>query len=229
MTPFDFQPRTRVIFGPGALSQLGELAKTLGFRKTLLVADTGVVQAGYVAAAVSALEAAGITAIPFHDFGPNPDSAMVEAGRAFAAPLGVDSMIGLGGGSSLDCAKGINFLVTNGGTMSEYRGYGKARTPLLPMIGVPTTAGTGSEAQSYAVISDSATHMKMACGDPSAAVKIAILDPDLTMSAPGRVTAMAGYDAIAHAVETWVTPAGRRSRIRSRVVPGIFSARRSDA
>ncbi len=73
------------------------------------------------------------------------------------------------------------------------------------MIGVPTTAGTGSEAQSYAVISDASTHMKMACGDPSAAVKIAILDPDLTMSAPGRVTAMAGYDAIAHAVETWVT------------------------
>ena len=89
--------------------------------------------------------------------------------------------------------------------MADYQGYGKTRTPLLPMIGVPTTAGTGSEAQSYAVISDASTHMKMACGDPSAAVKIAILDPDLTMSAPGSVTAMAGYDAIAHAVETWVT------------------------
>ena len=130
---------------------------------------------------------------------------MVETGRAFAAPLGIDSLIGLGGGSSLDCAKGINFLLTNGGTMAEYRGYGKAKTPLLPMIGVPTTAGTGSEAQTYAVISDASTHMKMACGDPSAAVRIAILDPDLTMTAPGRVTAMAGYDAIAHAVETWVT------------------------
>ena len=130
---------------------------------------------------------------------------MVEAGRAFAAPLGIDSLIGLGGGSSLDCAKGINFLLTNGGTMAEYRGYGKTKTPLLPMIGVPTTAGTGSEAQSYAVISDASTHMKMACGDPSAAVRIAILDPELTMSAPSRVTAMAGYDAIAHAVETWVT------------------------
>ena len=205
MIPFDFQPRTRVIFGAGALSRIGALAKELGFRRTLLAADTGVVHAGYVAAAVGALEAAGITTIPFHEFGQNPDSAMVEAGRAFAAPLGVDSMIGLGGGSSLDCAKGINFLLTNGGTMSDYRGYGKARTPLLPMIGVPTTAGTGSEAQSYAVISDSVTHMKMACGDPSAAVKIAILDPDLTMSAPRGVTAMAGYDAIAHAVETWVT------------------------
>ena len=95
---------------------------------------------------------------------------MVDAGRAFAAPLGVDSIVGLGGGSSLDCAKGINFLLTNGGTMADYRGYGKATTPLLPMIGVPTTAGTGSEAQSYAVIADAATHMKMACGDPSRGV-----------------------------------------------------------
>jgi alcohol dehydrogenase len=205
MTSFDFHPRTRVLFGAGALSRVGGLAKELGFRRTLMVADGGVVQAGYVGAAIGALEAAGIEAVPFHDFGQNPDSAMVEAGRVFCATLGIDSMIGLGGGSSLDCAKGINFLLTNGGQMADYRGYGKARTPLLPMIGIPTTAGTGSEAQSYAVISDAATHMKMACGDPSAAVKIAILDPDLTMSAPGRVTAMAGYDAIAHAVETWVT------------------------
>jgi alcohol dehydrogenase len=205
MTSFDFQPRTRVVFGSGTLARIGSFAKELGFRRTLLVADAGVVQAGYVTAAADALASAGIEATPFHDFGQNPDSAMVENGRVFAAPLGLDSIIGLGGGSSLDCAKGINFLLTNGGKMADYRGYGKATTPLLPMIGIPTTAGTGSEAQSYAVISDGSTHMKMACGDPSAAVKIAILDPDLTMSAPRTVTAMAGYDAIAHAVETWVT------------------------
>jgi alcohol dehydrogenase len=205
MTSFDFQPRTRVIFGAGTFSRVGELAKALGFRRTLVVADAGVVRAGYAAQAIGALEAYGISAVPFHDFGQNPDSAMVESGRAFAAPLGIDSLIGLGGGSSLDCAKGINFLLTNGGSMADYRGYGGVRTPLLPMIGIPTTAGTGSEAQSYAVISDAATHMKMACGDPSAAVRIAILDPELTASAPARVTAMAGYDAVAHAVETWVT------------------------
>ena len=205
MTSFDFQPRTRVVFGSGTLARIGSLAKELGFRRTLLVADAGVMQAGYVAAAADALASAGIEATLFHDFGQNPDSAMIENGRVFAAPLGLDSIIGLGGGSSLDCAKGINFLLTNGGKMADYRGYGKAAKLLLPMIGIPTTAGTGSEAQSYAVISDASTHLKMACGDPSAAVKIAILDPDLTMSAPRRVTAMAGYDAIAHAVETWVT------------------------
>ena len=202
---FDFQPRTRLVFGAGVLARLGDLAHDLGFRRTLLVADRGVADAGYVDTAVRLLRAADIEAIPFHDFGQNPDSAMVDAGRAFAAPHRVDSLIGLGGGSSLDCAKGINFLLTNGGSMADYRGYGKATTPLLPMIGVPTTAGTGSEAQSYAVISDATTHMKMACGDPSAAVKVAILDPELTLSAPRGVTAMAGYDAIAHAVETWVT------------------------
>jgi len=205
MIPFDFVLRTRAIFGAGTFRQLGETARSLGFTRTLLVADAGVRDAGYVARAITQLEAAGVTAVPFHDFGENPDSVMVETGRAFAAPLGIDSLIGLGGGSSLDCAKGINFLLTNGGTMADYRGYAKVRSPLLPMIGVPTTAGTGSEAQSYAVISDAATHMKMACGDPSAAVKVAILDPELTLTAPRGVTATSGFDAIAHAIETAVT------------------------
>jgi len=205
MVPFDFQLRTRVVFGQGSLERLGSLARELGFHRTLLVADAGVARAGHAAEAIRLLEAAGVEAAPFHDFGQNPDSAMVESGCRFAEPLRVDSIVGLGGGSSLDCAKGINFLLTNGGSMADYRGYGHAGTPLLPMIGVPTTAGTGSEAQSYAVIADSATHMKMACGDPSAAMRIALLDPELTVTAPRHVTAMAGFDAIAHAVETAVT------------------------
>jgi alcohol dehydrogenase len=205
MDSFDFQPRTRVVFGPGALRRLGQLAREIGFRRTLLVADGGVVDAGHAARVQQLLASAGIDVSLFRDFGPNPDSAMVEAGRAAAAPFDPDSIVGLGGGSSLDCARGINFLVTNGGTMADYRGYGKARRPLLPSIAVPTTAGTGSEAQSYAVISDAATHMKMACGDPSAAARIALLDPELTLSAPRHVAAMAGFDAIAHAVETTAT------------------------
>jgi alcohol dehydrogenase len=205
MVPFEFHPRIRIVFGHRSLLRLGALARELGFTRTLLVADQGVVDAGHAATALRVLEAAGVEATIYGSFGVNPDSAMVEAGRAFAAPLKVDSIIGLGGGSSLDAAKGINFLLTNGGSIADYRGYGKAATPLLPMIGVPTTAGTGSEAQSYAVIADAATHMKMACGDPSAAVRIAILDPELSMTAPRHVTAMAGFDAIAHAVETAVT------------------------
>jgi alcohol dehydrogenase len=205
MVPFDFQPRTRVVFGPGSLARAGQLARDLGFHRTLVVADPGIREAGHTSRLLDVLTAAGIDPFLFDSFGVNPDSAMVAAGAAFAGPLNVDSAIGLGGGSSLDCAKGINFVLRNGGSMADYRGYGKAAIPLLPMIGIPTTAGTGSEAQSYAVIADSATHMKMACGDPSAAMRIAILDPDLTLTAPRHVTAMAGFDAIAHAVETSVS------------------------
>jgi alcohol dehydrogenase class IV len=205
MVSFDWRPRIRVVFGQGTFTRLGELARELGLRRALLVADRGIRDAGFVGEAMRLLGAEAIDAMPFDQFEANPDSALVETGRAFAAPLDVDSIIGLGGGSSLDCAKGINFLLTNGGTISDYRGYGKPRRPLLPMIGIPTTAGTGSEAQSYAVISDVVTHMKMACGDPSAAVRVAILDPELTRTAPRHVTAMAGFDAIAHAVETAVT------------------------
>jgi alcohol dehydrogenase len=205
MEPFDVRPHPRIVFGVGSLSSLGALAHGLGFRRPLLVADPGLVASGHVAETRAVLAASGIEAVGFHAFDHDPDSAMIEAGVAAAREAGVDSLIGLGGGSSMDCAKGINFVLTNGGSMADYWGYGKAREPLLPMIAVPTTAGTGSEAQSYALIADAKTHVKMACGDPKASFRAAILDPALTVSQPRAVTATAGYDAISHAVETWVT------------------------
>ena len=212
MPPFDFRLRTRVVFGDGAFARLGELARELSFTRTLVVADRGIVAAGLVQQAAASLDAAGVAASFFHDFDANPDSRMVEAGRAHAVSCGaIDSIVAVGGGSSLDCAKGINFVLTNGGTMRDYRGYGKAAQPMLPSIGIPTTAGTGSEAQSYALISDAETHAKMACGDPKAAFRIAMLDPSLTLTQPREVTAVAGYDAISHAVESFVTT--RRSEI----------------
>jgi alcohol dehydrogenase len=205
MEPFDFQSRTRLIFGEGTFERLGALASELGFRRTLLVADKGILACGYVETATKLLTDSRITVSAFHDFDSNPNTTMIEAGRGFAASLDIDSLIGLGGGSSMDTAKAINFLLTSGGAMQDYWGYGKARAPMLPMIGVPTTAGTGSEAQSYALISDAQTHVKMPCGDPGAAFKVAILDPRLTVSQPAGVTATAGFDAISHAVETYVT------------------------
>lgn len=201
------------MFGPGSLGRLGTLARELGFRRTLLVADPGLCATDHVARAQRVLEEAGIATFPFHAFDANPDSAMVAAGAAAARAHEVDALVALGGGSSLDCAKGIAFVVTNGGTMADYRGYGKATHPLLPMIGVPTTAGTGSDAQSYALISDAATHRKMACGDPGAAFRVALLDPELTTTQPRAVTAVAGYDALSHAVETAVTT--RRTALSS--------------
>jgi alcohol dehydrogenase len=205
--PFEHASRIRLVCGPGALSRLGELARELGFRRTLVVSDPGIVRAGYAARASAALETAGVTPYLFSGFDHDPTSAMVEAGVAAARAAEVDSLVGLGGGSSMDCAKSIGFLLANGGHMPDYRGYAKARTPLPPMIGIPTTAGTGSEAQSYALVSDDATHEKMACGDPSAAFRVALLDAELLLSLPRAITAVTGYDAIAHSVETWVTSA----------------------
>src|SRR5436190_21044829 len=178
---FDFLLRTRVVFGAGALAQLGDLAKELGFKHTLIVSDKALLPTGFTDRAKTILAAAGITSCSFHEFEPNPDSRMVDVGRIFAAQQRIDSIVALGGGSSLDCAKGINFVLTNGGTMRDYWGFGKATRPMLPSIGIPTTAGTGSEAQQYALISDPETHVKMACGDEKAAFRAAILDPGLTM------------------------------------------------
>ncbi len=211
MHAFDFQIRTRVVFGEGALARLGGLADELSFTRTLIVADPGILAAGKVEPAAQVLRDAGVTPFVFSDFGANPDAAMVEAGRAQASAWAIDSIVALGGGSSLDCAKGINFVLTNGGTMRDYWGHGKASRPMLPAIAVPTTAGTGSEAQCYAIISDPDTHVKMACGDPKAAFRVAILDPVLTASQPHELTAVAGYDAISHAVESYVTT--RRSHV----------------
>src|SRR5689334_17245357 len=175
MGPFELQLRTRVLFGEGRFEELGTVARELGFHRTLLVADPGLVAAGYVSRAVELLAQAGVETSAFHDFDASPDTAMIEAGRVFAEAHDIDSIVGLGGGSSLDCAKGINFVLTNGGNMRDYRGHGKASKPMLPSIGIPTTAGTGSDAQSYALISDAETHVKMACGDEKAAFRIAIL------------------------------------------------------
>jgi alcohol dehydrogenase len=195
----------RVERGAGALDQLGTLARSLAFTRVLIVADKGIVAAGFPARASRLLDAAGIASSIFDAFGANPDTRMVEAGREAAARERIDGLVALGGGSSLDCAKGINFVLTNGGSMRDYRGHGKAVKPMLPSIGIPTTAGTGSDAQSFAIISDAETHAKMACGDDKAAFRIVILDPALTVSQPREVTAIAGYDAISHAVEAFVT------------------------
>jgi alcohol dehydrogenase len=211
MRPFDFYLRTRVVFGEGTFERLGELSRELGFTKALIVSDPGIVATGLVAKASGILRDAGIESTRFHEFDANPDSAMVEAGRAVAARAGVDGIVALGGGSSLDCAKGINFVLTNGGTMRDYKGHDKVARSMLQMIGVPTTAGTGSDAQSYAIISDPVTHEKMACGAAGAAFRIAVLDPALTVSQPRVLTATVGYDALSHAVESYVT--ARRTTI----------------
>ncbi|MHB8972607.1 MAG: iron-containing alcohol dehydrogenase [Pirellulaceae bacterium] len=203
--PFDLHLPTRIVFGVEALERLGELVRELGAHRALVVSDRGVVQAGHTQRGLDALRKAGLQTELFDQVHENPSTDDVAAGLAAARVFAPDVLIGLGGGSSLDCAKGVNFLYTNGGQMQDYWGVGKAKRPMLPMLAVPTTAGTGSEAQSFALISDAQTHVKMACGDKKAACRVAVLDPQLTLTQPQRVTALTGIDAVAHAVETYVT------------------------
>lgn len=205
MVPFEFQFRTRIVFGAGRVDLLGELSAELSARRALVVSDPGVIAAGHTARATESLRAAGIEPIVFDQVHENPSTTDVDRGVQFARESEPDLIVGLGGGSSMDCAKGINFLYTNGGRMQDYWGLGKAQKDMLPMIAVPTTAGTGSEAQSFALISDAQTHVKMACGDKKAACKIALLDPELTLTQPSRITALTGIDALSHALETYVT------------------------
>ena len=203
--PFDHQPRTRLVFGAGKVDQIGELAAELGPRRVLVVTDRGIVSAGHVQRVEHSLQAAGLGTVIFDHVHENPTTRDVDACLAVARAAGIDLIVGLGGGSSMDTAKGCNFLLTNGGQMKDYLGVGKATQPMLPLIAIPTTAGTGSECQSAALIADERTHQKMACLDSKAAARIAVLDPLLTLSQPPRVTLCSGIDAIAHAIETAVT------------------------
>ena len=160
--PFDHQPRTRLLFGLGAVERAGELARETGMKKVLLVTDPGVAAAGHAGRVCQSLGRAGVGVVLFDKVRENPTTADVEQCLAAARAAGIDGLAGLGGGSSLDTAKGCNFLLTNGGLMQDYRGAGKAARPMLPFLAIPTTAGTGSECQSFALIADAHTRQKMA-------------------------------------------------------------------
>lgn len=205
MTGFDFHPRTRFVFGAGVVDRIGGFVRELGASRVLLVTDAGLVAAGHVARVEALLRGGGCEVATFADVRPNPTTDDVEACAAAARAHRTELFVGLGGGSCIDAAKGANFLVTNGGAMADYRGHGRATRPMLPLVAVPTTAGTGTESQSFALISDASTHEKLACGDPKAAPRIALLDPALTLTQPRAVTATTGIDTLGHAVEAAVT------------------------
>jgi len=210
---FEHAAGGRVVFGAGKLEIVGVEAAALGARRVLIVTDPGIARTGAVSRAVAAIEAAGLSVTVYDEVRENPTTEDVDRCVAVARESGSDLILGLGGGSSLDTAQGCNFVLTNGGRMQDYWGVGKAKLPMLPFIAIPTTSGTGSECQSFALIADAETHAKMACGDPKAAAALAILDPELTLTMPFAVTAHTGIDALAHALETAVC--NKRSPISS--------------
>ena len=210
MPPFDHDRwaldlgSIHVIFGEGSLDDIGRTARPLG-QRVLLVTDPGLERVGHADRAVESLRRAGLEVEVFDQVEENPTTEHVARGAEAARHFRPDLLVGLGGGSSMDCAKGINFLYTQGGTMRDYWGDGKASQPMLPAIGVPTTAGTGSEGQRFALISDAETHAKMACGDRKARFHTVFLDPSLVSSVPRQVAAVSGMDALSHALESFVT------------------------
>src|SRR6266481_164434 len=183
---FDYQPRTRIVFGLNSVVRVGEIARGLGAKVVLVVTDPGIVTAGHADRVEHILQSCGLGVLVFDEVHENPTTRDVDKCLQVAKSAGIDTIIGLGGGSSMDTAKGCNLLLTNGGRIQDYW-------------------GTGSESQSAALIADEDTHQKMACLDPKAAARVALLDPALTVSQPPLVTAHTGIDAIAHAVETAVT------------------------
>ena len=206
---FSHVPGGGVVFGLGALAQVGTRARDLGANKVLLVTDPGLRAAGHEERCIGYLREACLEIIIFDEVRENPTTRDVDRAVRVATGNDIDLIIGLGGGSSMDTAKATNFILTNGGRMHDYWGVGKAEKPMLPLIAIPTTSGTGSECQSFALIADRETHAKMACGDKKAAAAVAILDPELTVTQPAKVTAVTGIDAMAHAIETAVS--GKRS------------------
>ncbi len=196
-----------LVFGDGVLEKIGEHARGLGIQRPLVVTDPGIRAVGHVDDALASLRAGNpeISIAVFDGVEENPTTEHVGRGVDAARAHQADGLIGLGGGSSMDCCKGINFLYTGGGKMEDYWGADHATQPMLPSIGVPTTAGTGSEGQRFALISQAETHVKMACGDRKARFRTVLLDPHLISSMPRQVAAVTGMDAVSHALESYVT------------------------
>ncbi len=201
---FEFQLRTRVIYKPGLVGELGHEMSALGARRALIVADEGVVRAGLLDRVRAGLQRSVEIAGVFADVPPNSSVAVVERGTQCAREQAADILVAVGGGSSIDTAKAMRILLTKGGHLHDYEGYNLLDHPLTPMIAIPTTAGTGSEVTSWAVIRDEQAHLKLSFSSPFLAPDLAVLDPEMTRTLPPRLTAATGLDALTHAIESFV-------------------------
>ena len=192
-------------FGAGVVKKVGELAKAEGAKKALIITDSFIAQSDIRKKIEESLSKAGIAVEVFDGVTPNPTTACVDAGSDFAAKSDADILIAVGGGSSMDTAKGVSL-----GAKNPQRGIGldyqtQFEKPGLPIIAIPTTAGTGSEVNAFGVITDEATHVRFYVGHSSALAKAAILDPELTLGLPPKATAATGMDAMIHAVESYLS------------------------
>ncbi|MDZ4720252.1 MAG: iron-containing alcohol dehydrogenase [Roseiflexaceae bacterium] len=201
---FEFALRPRILYKPGLVREMSNEISGLNVQRAFIVADAGVERAGLLdtvrAGLGSSVELCGV----YSDVPANSSVAAVEHGAALAREAGADLIIAVGGGSPIDTAKAIRILLTEGGNLLDYQGYNLLTRPLTPMIAIPTTAGTGSEVTAWAVIRDEANDLKIAFSSPFLGPDMAILDPELTLSLPPRLTAATGMDALTHAIESFV-------------------------
>lgn len=205
-TTYYFLP-TRNLFGEGAVEEVGELMKSLGGKKVMIVTDAFLAQNGMADRIQGILNAAGVDSVVFGGAEPNPKDVNVEAGLVVFQENACDSIVSLGGGSSHDCAKGIGLVASNGGKIHDYEGVDKSHNPMCPMIAINTTAGTASEITRFCIITDTSRHVKMCIIDWRVTPQIAINDPILMKGMPPSLTAATGMDALTHAVEAYVSTA----------------------
>lgn len=203
---FEFWVRPRILYGPGVVRELGFEADKVGGTRAVLVTDQVLRRAGLAERVAAGLAGGSVTlAGIYDDVPPNSEIGAVERGAAFARGAGCDLLIALGGGSVIDTAKGMSILLTEGGNLMDYEGAGLLTRPLMPLIAIPTTAGTGSEVTITAVIKDDAQGLKLEFNSPYLQPVLAMLDPELTVSMPPGLTASTGMDALTHSIEAYVS------------------------
>ena len=198
---FEFVLPTKIIFGEGTIKQLPDAVRNMGHEKPLIVTDKGLIAAGLVSKITEVLDDAGIGYAIFDGIQPNPRDTTVQDAAAFAKENDIDMMIAIGGGSSMDTAKAIGIILTEGGIINDYEGLDVVTKPITDLIAIPTTVGTGSEVTFWSVITDTKRHFKMSVGSPLIAAKLAIVDPDLVETLPPSIIAATGMDALTHAIE----------------------------
>ncbi len=212
---FVFDIPSTLFFGENCSNKCGELLNNIGAGKVLLVCDQAMVSLGMAAKLTAILDAADLEHVTFADVEPNPTDDLVHKAANFAADHKVDALLAIGGGSVIDCAKAVNILLTNGGKISDYEGVNKVAKPTLPLVMVPTTAGTGSEVTSVTVVTDTRRHKKMVIAGQFVGGRIAVCDPMLTVKLPAAITSSTGMDALTHAIEAYI------STLASPVTDGI--------
>jgi len=204
VTPFVFNTSKSIQFGAGQLNKLGELTRGQIGCRVMLITDPGMMQTGIVERALSVLEAAGVSVEMFSEVQADPPEDVILAAVEQAKEASVEGIIGLGGGSSLDVAKLVSVLVLGQETLKTMYGVGNAKGPRLPLILVPTTAGTGSEVTPISIVT-TGTNEKMGVVSPMILPDVAVLDPELTLGLPPHITAATGIDAMVHAIEAYAS------------------------